>query len=75
MGVFKKKKAPVQELDNTEQKNVEKNEALGEGRHVAHFDQVERKKGETQAQYNERVPVAFQPPTNGPTHSYLGKPL
>lgn len=74
MGIFKKK-APVQELDNTEQKNAEKNEALGQERKVSHFPERERRKGESQADYNKRVPIAFQPPTEGPTHSYLGKKL
>ena len=36
---------------------------------------LDRKKGETQAEYNERVPVAIQPVQPGPTTSYLGNPL
>lgn len=31
--------------------------------------------GETQAEYNERVPVAVQPVAPAPTESYLGQPL
>lgn len=38
-------------------------------------DDVFRKEGETQAEYNERVPVAVQPVLPGPTTSYLGEPL
>ena len=34
-----------------------------------------RKKGETQAEYNLRIPVALQPVQPGPTESYLGKKL
>lgn len=36
---------------------------------------VDRQEGETQAEYNERVPVAQQPVQPAPTHSYLGAEL
>ena len=65
---------PVSELDNTEQRNRENGDAIG-GQGVVFDGDVKRKKGETQQAYNERVPVAFQPATDGPTHSYLGKKL
>ena len=35
----------------------------------------DRKKGESQLEYNERVPVALQPVQPAPTHNYLGQPL
>lgn len=38
-------------------------------------EDVFRKEGETQQEYNERVPVAVQPVLEGPTTSYLGQPL
>lgn len=34
-----------------------------------------RKKGESQQEYNERIPVAIQPVQPGPTHNYLGEEL
>lgn len=34
-----------------------------------------RKDGETQHQYNTRIPVALQPDQPSATHSYLGKKL
>lgn len=34
-----------------------------------------RQKGETVAEYNERIPIGIQPVQPGPTHSYLGKKL
>lgn len=36
---------------------------------------VDRKKGETQAEYNERIPVALQPVQPSPKTSYLGGKL
>lgn len=63
------------ELDNTEQRNRENGEALGVTDGPVFDGDVKRQKKETQQEYNERVPVAFQPATDGPTHSYLGKKL
>ena len=34
---------------------------------------LERREGESAQEYNERVPVAFQPLTPGPTKNYLGE--
>jgi hypothetical protein len=34
-----------------------------------------QKEGETQAEYNERIPVAVQPVQPGAKYSYLGKEL
>lgn len=36
---------------------------------------VQRKKSETQQEYNERIPVAVQPVQPAPTKSYLGEDL
>jgi hypothetical protein len=41
---------------------------------VEHSDYFQRE-DETQAQYNERVPVGLQPVKAAITHSYLGKEL
>lgn len=38
-------------------------------------EDVFRKEGETQAEYNERVPVGVQPVLPAPSTSYLGEPL
>lgn len=38
-------------------------------------EDVFRKEGETQAEYNERVPVGIQPVLPAPSTSYLGKEL
>jgi hypothetical protein len=70
---FKKKKA----LDSVEQANKDRNEALvgdgpTEGFHVA---EPHRKKGESVAEYNQRVPIGSQAVQPGPTLSYLGKEL
>lgn len=71
--------APVQaheaeELDSVEQRNKENNEELGgsDGFFVA---EPHRKKKESVAQYNARVPIGVQPVAEGPKLSYLGKPL
>jgi hypothetical protein len=34
---------------------------------------LQRKEGESQQEYNERIPVAIQPVQPAPTHSYLGE--
>lgn len=34
---------------------------------------LQRKEGESQAEYNERIPVAIQPVQPQPTHNYLGE--
>jgi len=36
---------------------------------------LQRQEGETQQEYNERVPVALQPVQPNPTKSYLGNDL
>lgn len=64
-------------LDSVEQRNKENNEEItGDGPSGGSFvENPERKEEETQQEYNERVPVAVQPVLEGPTLSYLGKPL
>ena len=37
-------------------------------------DEVQRKEGESTQEYNERVPVAFQPVAEQPKTNYLGEP-
>lgn len=89
MGLFTKKEdekdvpeTPVQaheaeNLDSVEQSNKDNNEAItGDGPSDGLFvENPERQEGETQQEYNERVPVAVQPVLEGPTLSYLGEPL
>ena len=83
---LRKSKKPVQAheaevLDSVEQANKDRNEALrGDVAAEVYVDpsfvaEPHRKKGETVAEYNERVPVALQPVQPGPTHSYLGNKL
>lgn len=36
---------------------------------------LQRQDGETQQEYNERIPVALQPVQPLPTHNYLGQEL
>lgn len=64
----------AEELDSVEQANKDRNEELGgsDGFFVA---EPHRKKGETVAEYNERVPVGSQAVQPAPKTSYLGKPL
>jgi hypothetical protein len=76
MSLLKKKKATESEdLGAIEQRNKENAEAQGVAIDGGGIDQPHRKKNETQAEYNERVPVALQPVQPGPTHSYLGDKL
>lgn len=88
MGIFSKKDedttvdAPVQaheaeELDSVEAQNKLNNELIaGDGpTEGLSVEEPHRKEDETQQEYNERVPVAVQPVLEGPTLSYLGKPL
>lgn len=37
-------------------------------------DEVQRKEGESTQEYNERIPVAFQPVAEQPKTNYLGEP-
>lgn len=57
-----------------EASNDEANNPTVQGK-VKRDKSLDRKKGETQAEYNERVPVAIQPVQPGPTTSYLGNKL
>ena len=71
--------APVQaheaeELDSVEQANKDRNEELG-GSDGFFVSEPHRKKKETVAEYNARVPVGSQAVQPGPKTSYLGKPL
>lgn len=54
--------------------NDEANNPVVTGK-VARNKSLDRKKGETQAEYNERVPLGVQPAAPAPTHDYLGRPL
>lgn len=70
---FKKKKTEA--LDAVEQRNKENGEVVG-GEHVVDFNgPITRKKNETTQEYNERVPIAYQPALETPKTSYLGQPL
>lgn len=61
-------------LERIKESNDEANNPIVQGE--SHVDEtLLRGKKETQAQYNERVPVAIQPVQPGPTHNYLGQPL
>ena len=37
-------------------------------------DEVQRKEGESTQEYNERIPVAYQPVAEQPKTNYLGEP-
>ena len=54
--------------------NDEANNPIVQGE-VERDSSLDRQEKETQAEYNERVPVAVQPVQPAPTTSYLGQPL
>jgi hypothetical protein len=57
-----------------EASNDEANNPVVQGKD--HSDKtLQRKDGETQQEYNERIPVAVQPVQPGPTHTYLGEKI
>lgn len=57
-----------------EASNDEANNPVVQGKD--HSDKtLQRKDGESQQEYNERVPVAIQPVQPAPTHNYLGEKL
>lgn len=61
-------------LDRIIESNDEANNPVVTG--ASNIDkELLRNKGESQAAYNERVPVAVQPVQPGPTHNYLGEKL
>lgn len=63
----------VEALDSVELANKQAGELLGgEGQTVG---SPFKKKGETQAEYIERVPIGNQPAAEGQKRSYLGKLL
>jgi hypothetical protein len=57
-----------------EASNDESNNPTVQGK-VKRDKSLDRKKGETQAEYNERVAPGNQPVQPAPTHSYLGAKL
>lgn len=61
-------------LDRLKESEDESNNPLVTGKDSSDKS-LQRKKGESQQKYNERVPVAIQPVQPGPTHNYLGQPL
>ena len=65
------------DLGSVEESNKRNNEALaGDGpTEGLSVEEPFRKDDESQAEYNERVPVAVQPVLDGPALSYLGEPL
>jgi len=69
--------SPVEDLGSVEESNKAYGEELaGDGPTDGAFvAEPFRKEGETQQEYNERVPVAVQPVLERPTHSYLGDVL
>ena len=68
----------TEELDSVEQTNKDNNDTLNPTGLVQTGTAVEnpfRNEVETQAEYNERVPVGVQPTGDSPTRSYLGELL
>ena len=65
----------TEDLGAIEQRNKENGEAQGTPPEGGGIDHPERKDGETQQEYNERVPVGVQPVLDGPKYSYLGEEL
>lgn len=61
MGIFTKKENTDQEPVNLEP-------------HYYTAEEIKRKDGEKTQDYNERVPVAFQPVAEQPKTNYLGEP-
>jgi hypothetical protein len=81
---FKKNKTPADHgalphnTNDSLQRIIESNDEANNPTVQGEVDRstvLDRKKGETQAEYNERVPIGNQPVQPAPTTSYLGEKL
>ena len=72
MGIFSKK--PVDNKGIPQEKTSEPKEFVHPGERFYSAEEIQRKEGESQADYNARIPVGVQPIVPVADKDYLGRP-